>query len=178
VLATGPTGRYRLTWTVLRPWAVTSLVTRGLSRVTERTGPGLQTWDGQGGAPGEYRLRVLYAEPGGGRVLLSTFPLVVDAQRPRIAAATAATAAPDPFEPRPHDGDRDTTVFAMTSRAGPAPGRRLQLGRRRGPGPAQRPTGGRAPAGRLDRAGVVGRLASGTPHRRDRGHRRRRGTSR
>jgi hypothetical protein len=33
-------------------------------------------------------------------------------QRPRIADATAA---PNPFEPRPHDGDRDTTRFAMTS---------------------------------------------------------------
>jgi hypothetical protein len=74
-------------------------------------GPGPQTWDGDGGPPGGYRLRVLDAEPGSGRVLLSAFPRVVDEQHPRIAAA----AAPDPFEPRPHDGDRDTTVFAMTS---------------------------------------------------------------
>ena len=33
-------------------------------------------------------------------------------RRPSIASATAA---PNPFEPRPDDGDRDTTTFAMTS---------------------------------------------------------------
>jgi hypothetical protein len=54
---------------------------------------------------------VLYTEPGG-RALLRAWTLTLDEQRPRIAAATAA---PNPFEPRPHDGDRDTTTFAMTS---------------------------------------------------------------
>jgi hypothetical protein len=144
VLSTGPTGRYRLTWTVhnaaglpirvpvpacspngdgvkdrcawtagaIGGWTVTSLVTRGTSRVTGLTGPGPRTWDGRGGTPGGYRLRILYAEPGSRRVLLSVFTLVVDTQRPRIATAAAA---PDPFEPRPHDGDRDITTFAMTS---------------------------------------------------------------
>jgi hypothetical protein len=185
VRSTGPTGRYRLTWTVHRAgglpievpvpacspngdgvqdacawtagavggWAVTSLVTRGDGRVAERTGPGPQTWDGDGGPPGGYRLRVLDAEPGSGRVLLSAFPLVVDEQRPRIAAA----AAPDPFEPRPHDGDRDTTVFAMTSSE---PGRlRVVIS---GPGGAEvrfLRSGPRA-AGR-QRVGWTGRTSSG-----------------
>jgi hypothetical protein len=54
---------------------------------------------------------VLYTEPGG-RALLRAYTLTLDEQRPRIADATAA---PNPFEPRPHDGDRDTTTFAMTS---------------------------------------------------------------
>jgi hypothetical protein len=74
-------------------------------------GTGRHHWDG-GPGPGRYRLRVLYLEPGTGRVLLGAFTLVVDTQRPRIARAAVA---PDPFEPRPHDGDRDTTTFAMTS---------------------------------------------------------------
>ena len=60
---------------------------------------------------GGYTLRVLYTEPGG-RALLRAWTLTVDEQRPRIADATAA---PNPFEPRPDDGDRDTTTFAMTS---------------------------------------------------------------
>ena len=93
-------------------WTITSFVTRGASRAARRTGAGEQTWNGEGGPPGTYRLRVLYAEPGSGRVLLSASTLVLDVQCPRIADATAA---PNPFEPRPHDGDRDTTVFAMTS---------------------------------------------------------------
>jgi hypothetical protein len=144
VYSTGSTGDYRFTWTVqnaaglpieatvpacspngdgvqdscawtagaIPGWTITSFVTRGASRAARRTGPGEQTWDGEGGPPGAYRLRVLYAEPGSGRVLLSAFTLVLDLQRPRIAGATAA---PNPFEPRPHDGDRDTTSFAMTS---------------------------------------------------------------
>jgi hypothetical protein len=47
-----------------------------------------------------------------GRALLRAFPLTLDEPRPSIANATAA---PNPFEPRPGDGDRDTTNFAMTS---------------------------------------------------------------
>jgi hypothetical protein len=187
VLSTGPTGRYRLTWTVRNAaglpiavpvpacspngdgvqdacawtagavdgWAITSLVTRGLSRVAERAGPGPQTWEGEGGAPGPYRLRVLYAEPGSGRVLLSSFPLVVDQQRPRIATATAA---PDPFEPRPHDGDRDTTDFAMTSSE---PGRlRVVISRPDGDEVRVLRSGPQG-AGR-QRVGWTGRTSSGT----------------
>jgi hypothetical protein len=35
--------------------------------------------------------------------------LTLDQKPPSIATATAS---PNPFEPRPHDGDRDTTPFA------------------------------------------------------------------
>jgi hypothetical protein len=144
VYSTGSTGDYRFTWTVqnaaglpievtvpacspngdgvqdtcawtaaaIAGWTITSFVTRGTARVARLSGPGGQAWDGRGAAAGAYRLRVLYAEPGSGRVLLSAFTLVLDPDRPRIADATAA---PNPFEPRPHDGDRDTTTFAMTS---------------------------------------------------------------
>ena len=38
--------------------------------------------------------------------------LTLDERPPSIASATAA---PDPVEPRPDDGDRDATTFAMTS---------------------------------------------------------------
>jgi Subtilase family len=144
VFTTGPTGGYGLTWTVVGTggppvtvqvpacspngdgvrdrcrWtagaiadgAVTSYVTRRTASVVREDGPGTHDWDGGAAGPGAYRLRVLYREPAGGRVLLQAFTLVVDGRRPRIARAAAA---PDPFEPRPRDGDRDTTTFAMTS---------------------------------------------------------------
>jgi Subtilase family len=143
VFSTGSTGDYRLTWTVrnasglpigvpvpacspngdgvrdrcawtagaISGWTITSFVTSGTSSVDRQTGGGARTWDGGASGPGGYTLRVLYTEPGG-RALLRTFQLTLDVQRPRIADATAA---PNPFEPRPHDGDRDTTRFAMTS---------------------------------------------------------------
>jgi hypothetical protein len=143
--ATGATGDYRLTWTVqnaaglpievtvpacspngdgvrdrcawtagaLTGWTVRSFVTRGSSLAAGEDGTGPHTWDG-GSGPGSYLLRVLYTEPGG-RKLLRAFALTVDLQRPQVAAATAA---PNPFEPRPADGDRDTTTFAMTSSEG------------------------------------------------------------
>ena len=79
-------------------WTITSFVTRGASRAARRTGAGEQTWNGEGGPPGTYRLRVLYAEPGSGRVLLSASTLVLDVQRPRIADATAP---PTPSSPGP-----------------------------------------------------------------------------
>jgi Subtilase family len=141
--STDSTGDYRLTWTVqnvaglpievavpacspngdgvrdrcawsagaLQGWTVSSFVTSGASLVTSRDGPGAHTWDGGTSAPGSYMLRVRYAGPGG-RDLLRAFVLTLDTQRPRVADATAA---PNPFEPRPQDGDRDTTTFAMTS---------------------------------------------------------------
>jgi hypothetical protein len=143
VFSTGSTGDYRLTWTVrnaaglpievpvpacspngdgvrdrcawtagaISGWTITSFVTSGTSSVDRQTGGGARTWDGGDSGPGGYTLRVLYTEPGG-RALLRTYPLTLDVQGPRIADATAA---PNPFEPRPHDGDRDTTRFAMTS---------------------------------------------------------------
>jgi hypothetical protein len=143
VFSTGSTGDYRLTWTVrnaaglpievpvpacspngdgvkdrcawsateLAGWTVTSFVTSGTASVDRQTGGGARSWDGGSSGPGAYTLRVLYTGAGG-RALLRTFGLVLDTQRPRIADARAA---PNPFEPRPDDGDRDTTTFAMTS---------------------------------------------------------------
>jgi hypothetical protein len=46
----------------------------------------------------------------GGRALLRSFPLTLDTKRPRIADARAT---PNPFQPRPGDGD--TTTFSMRS---------------------------------------------------------------
>jgi hypothetical protein len=143
VYSTDSTGDYRLTWTVrnaaglpievavpacspngdgvkdrcawsvgaLSGWTVSSFVTSGASLVTERDGPGDHRWDGGTSSQGSYMLRILYAGPAG-RDLLRAFVLTLDTQRPRVADATAA---PNPFEPRPSDGDRDTTTFAMTS---------------------------------------------------------------
>jgi hypothetical protein len=186
VYSTGPTGDYRLTWTVhnaaglplevpvpacspngdgvqdrcawtagaIDGWTVTSFITRGAARVAQRAGPGGQAWDGGGAAAGAYRLRVLYAEPGSGRVLLTVSALVLDLQRPRIAHATTA---PDPFEPRPRDGDRDTTTFAMTSSE---PGRlRVVISHPDG-GEARALRSGPQAAGR-QRIGWTGRTAAG-----------------
>jgi hypothetical protein len=143
VFSTGSTGDYRLTWTVrnaaglpievpvpacspngdgvkdrcawsateLAGWTVTSFVTSGTASVDRQTGGGAHSWDGGDSGSGAYTLRVLYSGAGG-RALLRAFPLVLDTQRPRIADARAV---PNPFEPRPDDGDRDTTTFAMTS---------------------------------------------------------------
>jgi hypothetical protein len=141
--ATGASGDYRLTWTVrnaaglpievrtaacspngdgvqdrcawsagaISGWTIRSFVTSGASLVAQRDGAGAKSWDGGDSDPGSYSLRVLYTEDGG-RALLRAFTLTLDERRPRIADANAA---PNPFEPRPHDGDRDTTSFAMTS---------------------------------------------------------------
>jgi hypothetical protein len=143
LFSTGSSGDYRLTWTVrnaaglpievttaacspngdgvkdrcawsagaIAGWTIRSFVTSGASLVAQRDGAGAKTWDGGDSDPGSYALRVLYIEAGG-RALLRAFILTLDVQRPRIADANAA---PNPFEPRPHDGDRDTTRFAMTS---------------------------------------------------------------
>jgi Subtilase family len=116
VPACSPNGdgvRDRCAWAAgaLGSWTVASFVTSGDSSLYEVDGPGSHTWDGAAG-PGGYRLRVLYFEPGSDRVLLRAFTLVVDLERPEIARAAVA---PNPFEPRPHDGDRDTATFAMTS---------------------------------------------------------------
>jgi hypothetical protein len=143
VYSTAASGDYRLTWTVrnaaglpievttaacspngdgvqdrcawsagaISGWTIRSFVTSGAALVAQRDGAGAKTWDGGDSDPGGYTLRVLYTEAGG-RALLRAFALTLDEQRPRIADANAA---PNPFEPRPHDGDRDTTTFAMTS---------------------------------------------------------------
>jgi hypothetical protein len=143
VFSTPSSGRYLLTWTVrnaaglpikvpdpacspngdrvkdrcawsagaLAGWAITSFVTRGTASASRQSGGGAHAWNGAGRTPGAYTLRVRYTGAGG-RALLRTFPLTLDIRRPRIADARAA---PNPFEPRPGDGDRDTTTFAMTS---------------------------------------------------------------
>jgi hypothetical protein len=98
-------------------WTTTSFVTHGTTLVRRLDGPGpRRQWDGRDGTgagrpDGRYVLRVLHAEPGG-RALLRAFPLTLDTRPPRISAAGAA---PNPFEPQPRDGDRDTTTFAMNS---------------------------------------------------------------
>jgi subtilase family protein/fervidolysin-like protein len=97
-------------------WTTTSYVTSGTEVVMRHDGTGAHAWDGrnqdgQAQPDGTYKLRVLYTEPGG-RTLLRAFVLTLDRDPPGI---TLAAAAPNPFEPRPVDGDRDTTTFAMTS---------------------------------------------------------------
>jgi hypothetical protein len=182
VYSTGPTGDYRLTWTVrnaaglpievpvpacspngdgvqdrcawtagaIPSWTVTSFMTRGASRFAQRAGPGEQAWDGGGAAPGAYRLRVLYAEPGSGRVVLTVSTLVLDLD-PRHRR-------PRPLRARPQDGDRDTTTFAMTSSE---PGRlRVVISRPDGAAVVRALESSPQPAGR-QRLGWTGRTAAG-----------------
>jgi thermitase len=106
------------TWSAgaLSGWTTTSFVTKGFTTVTSLAGAGAKSWDGRnaGGTPqpdGAYVLRVLYAHAGG-RTLLRTFPLVLDRARPSVSNLVVA---PNPFEPVPADGDRDTTTFAINS---------------------------------------------------------------
>ena len=106
------------TWSAgaLSGWTTTSIVTKGFTTVTSFAGAGSKSWDGRntGGTPqpdGAYVLRVLYTHSGG-RTLLRTFPLVLDRARPQVSNLVVA---PNPFEPVPADGDRDTTTFAINS---------------------------------------------------------------
>ena len=164
----------RCAWTAgaVSGWTITSFVTSGTASVDRQAGGGAHTWDGGGQRPGGYTLRVLYTEPGG-RALLRAWTLTLDEQRPRIAAATAA---PNPFEPRPGDGDRDTTTFAMTSSER---GRlRVVIYRYASTKVVRVLVSGTQAAGR-QRVGwtgqdVGGRLAAGDLLLRARGHRRRR----
>jgi Subtilase family len=111
--------RDRCLWSAgaLPGWTTTSFVTRGTALARRLDGPDPRHgWDGrdhQGARlpDGGYVLRVLSTGPGG-RALLRAFTLTLDTARPRISAAGAA---PNPFEPRPRDGDRDTTTFALHS---------------------------------------------------------------
>ena len=203
VYSTGATGDDRFTWTVqnaaglpievtapacspngdgvqdscawtagaIAGWTITSFVTRGAARVARLSGPASRPGTARGAAAGAYRLRVQYAEPGSGRVLLSTSTLVLDLDRPRIAHATAA---PNPFEPRPHDGDRDTTTFAMTSSE---PGR-LRVVISRADGGVVRVLESDAQKAGRQRLAWTGQTATGAWLRplqlRDRGQRRRR----
>jgi hypothetical protein len=106
------------TWSAgaLSGWTTTSFVTKAFTTVASRAGAGVKSWDGRNtaGTPqpdGAYVLRVLYTHAGG-RTLLRTFPLVLDRARPKVGSLTVA---PNPFEPVPADGDRDTTTFAINS---------------------------------------------------------------
>ncbi|HEV3014252.1 MAG TPA: S8 family serine peptidase, partial [Actinomycetota bacterium] len=108
----------RCAWTAgaVSGWTTTSFVTMGSSLVERQAGAGPHTWDGRDEDgierdPGRYRLRVLSTQADG-RAQLRAVMLTLDQKPPSIATATAS---PNPFEPRPHDGDRDTTTFAMTS---------------------------------------------------------------
>jgi hypothetical protein len=95
---------------------ITSYVTRSFTTIRTFTGAGAKTWDGTNGSnaaqpDGTYALRVLYAQ-GGGRKLLRVFTLILDRARPVVGNLVVA---PNPFEPVPKDGDRDTTTFAINS---------------------------------------------------------------
>jgi hypothetical protein len=121
VAACSPNGDGRqdlCTWTAgaLTGRTITSFVTRGFTGVRTITGSGTKTWNGTdtGGTAqpdGAYALRVLYAQAGG-RKLLRNFPLILDRVRPVVGNLVVA---PNPFEPVPVDGDRDTTTFAINS---------------------------------------------------------------
>jgi hypothetical protein len=164
VAACSPNGdgvRDRCAWTAraVTGFAVSSFVTRGAAAVLHRPGAGSHAWDGrddQGDRldDGAYWLRVLYRSAGG-RALLRAFPLLLDRRPPRIADPAAA---PNPFEPLPQDGDRDTVTFAITSSEA---GRlRVVVYRPASTVAVRRLVGGPWPAGR-QRLVWSGRTASG-----------------
>jgi hypothetical protein len=152
--------RDRCEWTAgaVPGWTTASFVTAGTALVRRLDDPGPRQWDGRdqagvGRPDGRYVLRVLYARPGG-RALLRAFGLDLDTRPPRISAAGAA---PNPFEPLPRDGDRDTTTFAMSSSEA---GRLRVVIMRPGTSTAVMELRGLRPAGR-QRIGWGGRSASG-----------------
>ncbi len=104
----------RCAWSVgaLSGYAAGSFVTSGFTSVLTVAGTGAKSWDGTARPDGAYTLRVLYSLGPGRRALLRTFPLTLDRVRPKVANLVVA---PNPFEPMPRDGDRDTTTFAITS---------------------------------------------------------------
>jgi len=105
-------------WNVgnLPGYTAKSFVTSGFASLLTADGPGAKSWNGTVGGvakpDGTYTLRVLYTLGPGRRSLLRTFPLILDRVRPRVANLAVA---PNPFEPVPRDGDRDTTTFAISS---------------------------------------------------------------
>ena len=121
VAACSPNGDGRqdlCAWTAgaLSGRTITSFITRSFSGIRTIAGAGAKTWDGTNGSgaaqpDGPYALRVLYAQ-GAGRKLLRIIPLTLDRARPVVGNLVVA---PNPFEPVPHDGDRDTTTFAINS---------------------------------------------------------------
>jgi hypothetical protein len=164
VAACSPNGdgvRDRCAWTARAAagFTVGSFVTRGGAAVLHRPGTGPHGWDGRDDHgdrldDGAYWLRVLYRSAGG-RALLRAFPLRLDRRPPRIADPAAA---PNPFEPLPRDGDRDTVTFAITSSEA---GRlRVVVYRSASTVAVRRLVGGPLPAGR-QRLAWGGRTASG-----------------
>src|SRR6266511_2114563 len=123
VAACSPNGDGRqdlCAWTAgaLSGRTITSYVTRSFSGIRVFSGAGAKTWNGTNDSSaaqpdGTYALRVLYAQGGvGGRKLLRVFPLILNRARPVVGNLVVA---PNPFEPVPKDGDRDTTTFAINS---------------------------------------------------------------
>ena len=151
----------RCAWTAngTAGFTVDSFITKGTRALIHLPGTGARSWGGHDERlarqpDGAYWLRIRYLRSDG-RALLRAYPLVLDRVRPRIAEAADW---PDPFEPRPHDGDRDTVTFAMTSsEAG-----RLRIVVDRGDGTTvvRWLTSGRLPAGR-QRITWSGRSTSG-----------------
>ena len=122
-------------------------------------GAGARSWaghdEGLAAQPdGAYWLRIRYSRSDG-RVLLRVHLLTLDRARPRIADAADW---PDPFEPRPHDGRRDTVTFALTSSE--AGHLRIVISRGDGGTVVRWLTSGRLPAGR-QRVTWSGRSTSG-----------------
>ncbi|HEV8651685.1 MAG TPA: S8 family serine peptidase [Actinomycetes bacterium] len=105
-------------WNVgnLPGYTAKSFLTSGFASFLTFDGPGAKSWNGTVGGvakpDGTYTLRVLYTLGPGKRSLLRTFPLILDRVRPKVANLSVA---PNPFEPVPRDGDRDTTTFAISS---------------------------------------------------------------
>jgi hypothetical protein len=165
VYPTGPTGDYRFTWTVRNEAGLPIEVP---VPACSPNGDGVQDrWAWTAGAIPSWTV-TSFVTRGAARV----------AQRagPGEQAWDGGGAAPNPFEPRPQDGDRDTTTFAMTSSE---PGRlRVVISRADGATLVRSlqsdPRPGRPSAARLDRADHGRDLAAGPLLVRDRGHRRRR----
>ncbi|HKE98436.1 MAG TPA: S8 family serine peptidase [Actinomycetes bacterium] len=87
--------------------------------IRSMAGSGQQSWDGTGAGgvaqpDGQYSLWVVLrdAQSVPGRTLVYTQELTLDRARP---VASSAAASPNPFEPVPADGDRDTTTFSANS---------------------------------------------------------------
>jgi hypothetical protein len=148
VYSTGPTGDYRFTWTVRNEAGLPIEVP---VPACSPNGDGVQdrcAWTA--GAIPSWTV-ISFVTRGAARV----------AQRagPGEQAWDGGGAAPNPFEPRPQDGDRDTTTFAMTSSE---PGRlRIVISRADGATLVRSLQSDPRPAGR-QRLGWTGRTTAGT----------------
>jgi flagellar hook capping protein FlgD len=103
-------------------WSIDERASSATSTITNKngttvrtiSGDGDQQWDGDGQPDGAYNLRVVVNGAGGvsGRTVVVDDVLTLDRARPVISDFGAS---PNPFQPVPEDGDRDTTTFATTS---------------------------------------------------------------